>query len=58
MGNEVPCTPGLCHLVRTEQNQIRDKLGEVLSRIEQLESTVRDLVSISTQNLIIKDPSK
>jgi hypothetical protein len=55
MVNEAPCTPGLCHLVRTEQNQIRDKLREVLGRLEQLESTICALTEHDKARAIAKD---
>jgi len=31
------CSPGLCHLVREEQNSIRKALDEALARIKKLE---------------------
>jgi hypothetical protein len=37
------CTPGLCHLVRDEQNEIRNKIKDIYAVLDKLDKSISDL---------------
>ncbi len=44
------CTPGVCFLVRSEQNKIREKMDEIINRISAVEELLHKLELFYTES--------